>query len=562
MSLARERDLILEADWLQSGAFWVHQASDPSGIWMKGELAIANTSLQRLVNEEPSFASALDNLCQVAQSTGDTAVLHLSGERGEYCLQAHPQQANDSANCVSLVVRASLHTLPKPASETVLCFRQAIESLFDAIFILDIAQGEDQAVQLVITECNQQAAKFLGLHQRDLLGKDLATVLHGAWGEDIVERYQDVFRSQQPLEEEFSLVGPTCTIWVRQRVVPCANGVAVTLQDVSRERSLALQMEEHRRVLDNALDGILTADPLGRIDFINSTFAGMLERPAESLLGQTWDCIAQPDERPKLDDLLRQTSTHRRGEIEVRGERPDGMVIFMSLVILPRFREGKPYGHYVFAIDNTDQRTHATQLEMQMRLLADARDQLTARSQELEVANVRLRDLATTDGLTGLRNHRYFRERLAAEVARCNRYQLNLSILMVDVDYFKQFNDTHGHPAGDEVLRDLASILRSKVRTTDLVARYGGEEFAVIMPQTDAAAARLLGERLRIAVEMWRWKWSTTQLTISAGGASYQPGITSAEDLLQQADDALYLAKDLGRNRVCFANTLSEETAE
>jgi diguanylate cyclase (GGDEF)-like protein len=180
--------------------------------------------------------------------------------------------------------------------------------------------------------------------------------------------------------------------------------------------------------------------------------------------------------------------------------------------------------------------------------------ELAAANVELAAANRRLEQLAITDGLTELHNHRYFHERLASEVERANRTHLPLSLLMIDVDHFKHYNDRNGHPAGDAVLRDVAQILREGRRMNDTVARYGGEEFAVLLPDTPRSSARSLAETLRARVEARDFQHSDLQplgrLTVSVGVACAPDDAASAAELLQAADDALYRAKGAGRNRV------------
>jgi two-component system, cell cycle response regulator len=164
--------------------------------------------------------------------------------------------------------------------------------------------------------------------------------------------------------------------------------------------------------------------------------------------------------------------------------------------------------------------------------------------------------LASTDGLTDLYNHRTFQERLAQEVDRANRYARPLSLVMIDVDNFKIYNDTYGHPHGDMVLRELARLLREMSRTSDIVARYGGEEFALILPETDRVRAQRIGHRLREQVEHHPFPGEEGlpggALTISVGVATHTLTGTK-EALLQNADAALYRAKHAGRNRVCVA---------
>jgi diguanylate cyclase (GGDEF)-like protein len=161
--------------------------------------------------------------------------------------------------------------------------------------------------------------------------------------------------------------------------------------------------------------------------------------------------------------------------------------------------------------------------------------------------------LANTDGLTGLYNRRAFQERLQQEVDRANRYHRPLSLIMIDIDHFKTYNDTHGHLQGDDILVEVARLLKQLSRASDIVARYGGEEFALILPETDRASAAALGKRLRGHIERHKFlgeeQLPGRVLTISVGIASYTPP-DSQEALLEAADVALYQAKRQGRNRV------------
>ena len=168
-----------------------------------------------------------------------------------------------------------------------------------------------------------------------------------------------------------------------------------------------------------------------------------------------------------------------------------------------------------------------------------------------EGLNIRLQALADTDGLTGLKNHRAFQERLREEVQRASRYATPLSLLMVDVDEFKSYNDVFGHPAGDAALRRIGEVLQATARTHDLTARYGGEEFAVILPETDADSALVAAERFRAAIEAADWR--ERQVTVSLGAATLSPTAGKAAALLAAADAALYQSKKRGRNCVTHA---------
>jgi diguanylate cyclase (GGDEF)-like protein len=177
------------------------------------------------------------------------------------------------------------------------------------------------------------------------------------------------------------------------------------------------------------------------------------------------------------------------------------------------------------------------------------------RTRELREANLRLERLATTDGLTGVYNHRRFQEALAQETLRSGRNGRPFSVLFLDVDHFKRFNDAMGHPAGDELLRQLAALLARELRSSDLVARYGGEEFGVILADTGKDRALQVAERLRAAVELELNDTARAPyVTVSVGAATYGFDGETPRQLVGAADRALYVAKHTGRNRVAAAD--------
>ena len=167
--------------------------------------------------------------------------------------------------------------------------------------------------------------------------------------------------------------------------------------------------------------------------------------------------------------------------------------------------------------------------------------------------------LATTDGLTGLLNRRTFNAQLLGRLREAQRYNRPLSLLLLDIDHFKKVNDTHGHPAGDAVLRGVAQVAQTQARETDIVARYGGEEMVLILPETDARGAHAIAERLRKAVEAAAHptERGSLRVTVSIGVSTWPGGGDGAEGLVESADKALYRAKQAGRNRVFAANPAS-----
>jgi diguanylate cyclase (GGDEF)-like protein len=163
--------------------------------------------------------------------------------------------------------------------------------------------------------------------------------------------------------------------------------------------------------------------------------------------------------------------------------------------------------------------------------------------------------LSLTDELTGLANHRAFDTRLAEEILRAQRYQHPLALIMADIDHFKHYNDAHGHPQGDILLHQLAEVLKSGVRETDFVARYGGEEFAIILPETEKFGALTVAKKIQMGIASHAFPLEESQpggrLTLSLGLAAYPEDMSNPSDLIQKADQALYRAKQSGRNQIC-----------
>ncbi|HEX7241576.1 MAG TPA: diguanylate cyclase [Longimicrobiaceae bacterium] len=186
-------------------------------------------------------------------------------------------------------------------------------------------------------------------------------------------------------------------------------------------------------------------------------------------------------------------------------------------------------------------------------------DELDQKNRELEEANKKLRKLSITDGLTELFNHRHVHQLLHDEFERSLRTGEAMAVAMLDLDRFKQVNDTYGHPTGDVILYETARIIRDTAREIDMVGRYGGEEFIAILPDTGEEEAGQFAERVRRAVEghLYRDEANEVRMTVSSGVASF-PGldVDSPELLLKRADEALYAAKETGRNRVVRASQM------
>ena len=203
--------------------------------------------------------------------------------------------------------------------------------------------------------------------------------------------------------------------------------------------------------------------------------------------------------------------------------------------------------------------SHASQLEAKVasrtKELQIANETIRKANQDLAQAVDELENLARTDGLTQLTNHRTFHEQLAAEIRRSERSNAPLTLLMIDVDHFKKYNDTHGHPAGDAVLKRVAQILKDNLRTTDLVARYGGEEFAILLIDTPLSFGAKVAAKLRNTIRRTEFSGAEEsqpagRVTISVGMAGWPMHGKHPTALMEAADKALYEAKHAGRDQV------------
>ncbi|MGC4042373.1 MAG: diguanylate cyclase [Armatimonas sp.] len=251
-----------------------------------------------------------------------------------------------------------------------------------------------------------------------------------------------------------------------------------------------------------------------------------------------------PEDRERVRSHAR---TALEEEIEFRIVLPNGELRY-ARVLSELFRDGdgRPCLLRGTLMDVTTEKEAQLQIQEQM--------------DQIQEANERLSALATIDGLTGLKNHRTFQEKLSKEFARSRRYDHPLALLLLDVDYFKQFNDCFGHPAGDSVLKAVGAKLQGQCRTSDMVARYGGEEFALILPETSSQGALELAERIRAAIEAG--PWSERAITVSIGVSVLQVATEDEAALISAADKALYQAKALGRNCVALASVMAEQEAE
>ena len=332
------------------------------------------------------------------------------------------------------------------------------------------------------------------------------------------------------------------------------NGNLLRLVGTMMDVTERVRTEEHFRVLfEHSSEAHFLVNSSGIID-CNQAALQMLRCRDKAELTSVHPKHLSPEYQPngqrsdaggrEIETLALKNGVHR---FEWIHKRLDGEEFPSEIILTPVTLDGKPtmlsVWHDLTERKQAEQRIHdyAVILEIQKR--------------ELEQANRELCDLATTDGLTGLKNHRAFQERLQGDCETAERHQTPLSLLLLDVDHFKQFNDTFGHPAGDAVLKQVARLLEHTMRDCDFVARYGGEEFVVVLPQTDQAGALRAAERCRAAVE--NADWDCRAVTASFGVATLSLDCTGSDALIAAADQALYAAKFNGRNQVMHSCSFS-----
>jgi len=332
-----------------------------------------------------------------------------------------------------------------------------------------------------------------------------------------------------------------------------AAAFRVRLRHTATEKSL----RENSERLSAILEGLTVPTFVINADHITTHWNLACEKitgvPAREVIGtrQQWRAF-YPSERPVMADLIvdevleSQILKHYSGMYRRSPLKDDA---FEAEDFFPHLGPGGKWLFFTAAPlkDSTGAVTGA------IETLQDITDRKTAELALCE-SERRHRELSITDGLTGLYNSRHFYTRAHEEVERCNRYATPLSLILLDVDNFKRFNDTYGHLEGDRVLAELAEVIRAEIRGSDSAYRYGGEEFIVLFPETVPADAEVVAERIRRAFaerEFPPAPGERVHMAISIGGGCYQPG-EALIPFVKRIDGAMYAAKKLGKNRVVF----------
>ena len=303
---------------------------------------------------------------------------------------------------------------------------------------------------------------------------------------------------------------------------------------------IAAQAAMYRLMIENTVDLIIRYDTARRRTYVSPSAREMLGFEPREMLGRYASELVHPDDRVEAGLAFSLTGPDCPSiNLTFRGLRKDGSIIWVE----GQYRYLPEDGGVLAVIRDVTERKRAE------TMLAEA-------NETLEAANRILQTLAQEDGLTGLSNRRRFDELLDDEFRRARRQSLPLSVLLLDADHFKTYNDHYGHLAGDECLRQISGVIEGVLRRPgDHAARYGGEEFVVLLPATDATGALAVAEQLRQAVSALAIEHPGSPeriVTVSIGVSTLAPSSTAEQpdQLIAAADQALYRAKAEGRNRV------------
>ncbi|GAB4060560.1 diguanylate cyclase [Uliginosibacterium sediminicola] len=431
-----------------------------------------------------------------------------------------------------------------------------LQALLDAAtglaFLLD--------AQMRVLAMNQRGLQHFGLPPEVMIGSNIMTLFDEAVASARTAVIEQVLRTAQPqtLEDERN------ARHFRHSIAPVldhsghATRVAVFVQDITPQRQTQAQLQEsealYRFLTENSADVVWQLDAQMRFTFISQADERMRGFKREEVIGTSVLDVYPPEGKAILAEVIRvREEKLARGEtiapsicFEAPELRRDGSVFWAETVstrILDA--EGRITG-FVGVTRNIEERRR------DQAMLEEANRQLTAQLEEISALQARLWEQAVRDALTGLYNRHYLHDTLSRDLARAARLGQPLTLVLIDLDHFKDINDQHGHSGGDAVLKEVARLLQSLSRESDVVCRYGGEEFLVVLPGMSLAHAgqRTEAWRLQLADSPMPCHAETIKVTASFGLAAFPEHGKTADQLIRSADLALYESKRRGRNCV------------
>ena len=327
-----------------------------------------------------------------------------------------------------------------------------------------------------------------------------------------------------------------------------------SLYDVAKELSASLNTNECMEKVNDILKKIIKSNFRIPLDDIN--FMIVFKKDSDYHIAQSFgfdEEYIKENEKTFVTKILKSAAKSQEiiyiPDTTRQAAEGGGMAFNKSVMYLPFYVEKKLLGVICISCRNPNM-FEPKQVES-MKVLSNQ----IALSLEKTHLYEEVEKLSETDSLTGLYVHRFFQDKLEAEIKRTARYGGNLALVLGDIDHFKQINDTYGHLAGDYILKTISIIMKNHTTTVDTVARYGGEEFAIIFPENDKEKAHAKAVKIRKEIEKYPFKYKDIQIkvTMSMGVAAYPGDAIARRSLIDKADKALYKAKEEGRNRVMRA---------
>lgn len=411
-----------------------------------------------------------------------------------------------------------------------------INNLSDGMIALDLKNR--------IIDINRSAALILGGTEEFLSGKNL---------EDVFPRIRSELSQDPEKEVKFELntnnqnfydvlLSPLRDEWPKGQV-----GKLIILRNITERKQTELRLLQLHKAVEQSPISVVITDLQGKIEYVNPFYSQLTGYQLNEVLGKNPRIIESGNTSPKADEKMWQTI--RAGKVwrgETLNKKKNGEIYWEVEIIAPVLdSDGVVVNYIAIKEDITAQKESDAKLR-------DAYTKLEEQMKEIQDLQDELREQAIRDPLTKLHNRHYLKEILSHELSRAMRERYTISFLLLDIDHFKQVNDTYGHSAGDFVLRDLADHLTEFTRTGDIVCRYGGEEFLVAFPNTNEQDAFFIADRLRVSIQespiyVDHHKIS---ITISAGISEFPTHGQYEALILETADKAMYHAKRNGRNQV------------
>lgn len=426
---------------------------------------------------------------------------------------------------------------------------RAADGLVDVFYVYDLQQRANvycnrsiwSSLGYTPEDIAEMGDQFLAtlVHPDDLprIEENRARLINAADGEIVVTEYRirDIFGDYVWLRSRDNVIERDAR-GIPQKIVGIAS-------DITPEKLREIHLQNQMSVLEDAIEGVAWLDNEGHVLRGNYAIADLFQTEENELFGRSIFDFLGAEAHPDVWTALHDRKPFAR-DFEASWMSGEELKGYLH-VRMVRLEKGGPIadGLLLYTRDITAQRSSLEAVTSYVQELSEAQVQLELNRQELELANAELRRLAEIDGLTGLLNHRTFQERLSEMIAEEKR----VALILLDVDKFKEFNDTYGHPGGDEVLRGVGQVLTEITKELGTAARYGGEEFAVIFPYAESNEVHAMAERVRAGIEAR--EWPHRQVTVSVG-ASLLGSDRDRKALIEQADLALYSSKKGGRNRV------------